>query len=668
MTAPTFLDYVKICMAPVANASLPSILATGHLEYKLGTTKNDKCLINTYLITDTLMISTYGGSISTLNGEYRLTNVEQDMDDKTINEDIVNIFHSKCEEGRTKSGKYINRKDIHLPMLYEIYKANHNTSEKATNENWKHILSVLLPPMMEKFEDHFLANFAISVARSSRVELPTMTLPLQLGAKMTPMTYEEVFETHDIRLPLWREAYAERLCGILVMNMVSPSFPITASRIFVPDTNASNYDSADVWKRYEISKKTEALLHANDGTIHLAKLNPSKHNKEVSKRLKRADEYAHKYLLLTDVSLYSLRFHIGRLLDDLPVLMKKDWRYEMLTRPLIFERLMFDYVWALAAMNEHLGLIHGKFLATSATMFDIVRGDVICPRYRDLEVEEREIAFNISGGAYMMPHIGFFGCITDFADVIFNITPKLIEHFGEMKALEVHTMQSKRILFAIKYVAPHLLEKYADAIDKLISSHSRLLFKAITGYDMLVLCKDLIDILTPVNAPDHMIALCQKFAKLMTEAITSNLQGILDGSLTKCSDFEWGNRIIMQRHYSDRRVWGAVENIEHFDFEAPLDYDYEMPSRWHPALKLSQEELQKAIAPLAPALFGAFNIDRATKIKPPIDEDWQKATLTSQRGIQEYVLGTHGIFVPPLPDRFAKKSTPAETSTTHTTK
>lgn len=184
--------------------------------------------------------------------------------------------------------------------------------------------------------------------------------PVGVGQKLISLTPDELSHPLNASLKTWNEYNVSKLTTDLVLNCISPSFPVFGNWFFVFDTTKFLFNSDEAKQRIELSDKIMS-----------------------SERMETDGD-----TILSNVAICMLMERVGlTLANQLSKLTKK---------------YIFDIIYALHALNVKLGYIHGDLHGNNATIMN-ASGSL------------DDVCYQIEGKTYIFPHDGKYGCLIDFS-------------------------------------------------------------------------------------------------------------------------------------------------------------------------------------------------------------------------------------------------------------
>jgi hypothetical protein len=90
---------------------------------------------------------------------------------------------------------------------------------------------------------------------------PTFTTEIHCGQKIIPLYYNEIMNVEDYNLSSWREVNINKLISDLVLNYITPSFPLYGDWTYIFDSDLSLFENDAMHNKYAISDICEYTIH-----------------------------------------------------------------------------------------------------------------------------------------------------------------------------------------------------------------------------------------------------------------------------------------------------------------------------------------------------------------------------------------------------------------------
>lgn len=321
------------------------------------------------------------------------------------------------------------------------------------------------------------------------------------GQKIIPLRAKELEELENIRYDTWREIYIGQRMGDLVINCISPSFPIFKDYTLLradPQEAKDFYDNpvnhikmdhsevaATVVRELEdVRRKTFVIDPFKKKELYVSyKFEGLSHTIEIPM------DYAEKNLIMSNYSICMLNENVGRTFGDLPNIIQNRVMQirigPIFASRMMFSKYIFEYVYALYCMNHHMGVIHTDLHVNNVTTFDKVKlmnidtGAVHPPNVNP------HIVYGVHDTCYVFPHTGRYGSIIDFSRGIIS-EEKLYEQFPKRTAKGIVEKEKKRILSKYEMLLPDFYRDNESALKAAVEEKFGVVFKLFSAIDMFI--------------------------------------------------------------------------------------------------------------------------------------------------------------------------------------
>lgn len=414
---------------------------------------------------------------------------------------------------------------------------------------------------------------------------------LEIGQKTFPMTVYEAMRIGDINFPVWREIYLTTLCSNLVVNFISPGFPLVGNWFLVHGTSSEYYDNISMHDKHthsQIASSISAQLKMIDRETFFNQTRQHINNKfmRLSRKIQQSFVYADRELRLTGLSLCLQSEFVGWTIRDIPPLLKKTHsRYAIFRDPDIFNKHMFEYIYSFYCMNYHLSILHGDLHLNNLT----VNQWASRTSFQDLETY---IIYHIGRKYYAFQHAETFSTIIDFSRAIIADRAKIENEFGERFTAIFFAEQEIRMIQIIYKYFPRLIEKYPTLRSR-VKTHFDVMFKILTAIDTYVTMSNMLVLFDiedfGYQVPKECKDLCTRASKLAFAMINKYLIRLATESLSVL-DFEFPNLQLIEQIFQQYVVTpkDVIDNrpiiTDLFDADNPIKYDCEDYDRWSPLM------------------------------------------------------------------------------------
>lgn len=419
----------------------------------------------------------------------------------------------------------------------------------------------------------------------------TLTLTV-CGQKIIPLRTKEVEDLQNIRYNVWREIYIGSIVGDLVLNNISPSFPLFKDYTMLysdPENSKELYDN--IINHIKIDHSVTAGKIVRDledvrrqtfilDPIKKKELYISYRFEGLSDTIEIPMDYAEKNIIMSNYAVCLLNEHLGTTFGDLPNIMRVQmirWRMgPMFSNVFYFAKYMFECLYGLYSMNYHLGFIHSDLHVNNATTFD--KKLLVNMRTGELHpnVKNPHIIYNVHGEHYVFPHLGRYASIIDFSRAVID-EKHLTSHFPKKVARDILTKEKKYIISRYQQLLPDFFRDNESSLRAAVEDLFPVVFKLFSAIDAFVFSQGMKHLIEtqvlgdPENMKlygdrvvieEHIIPLLTKIHEIAFEQLTTSMFKVITRKIISVDDLEWPNAIIIRECYKYARVgtYNPLEN------------------------------------------------------------------------------------------------------------
>ena len=433
---------------------------------------------------------------------------------------------------------------------------------------------------------------------------------IQCGQKIFPLTVIEAMRPDDINFNVWREIYITNLASNLVLNLISPSFPIINNWFYIQNAHAGLFDNVAMHDKYdhsEIATEVSTQLKNIDKYNYVAgekKKGPvSNEFYRLSYNIHKSIVYADSDIRITDLALCMTTEYVGRTMRDIPTLITHKEHLPGLDRVFtdlgLFSKHMFEFIYGFYCMNTKAGIVHGDLHMNNCTIFRLY---AMLKRTGEPYIKSPKITYVVGETAYVFDHVGLFSMIIDFSRAILGDYKKIEHEFSPRFAEAYFREQELRIAYLLYQYFPDLMNKYKDKIKELIHSNFPLMFKIITAIDTFVIMSNITAMFSvddaftrgKVKIAPGVMKLLNKLSTRADELVIENISAMIEGRITSPDDIEWPNRVIIEEIFASHVMKVADTTItitEVFNSNNDMNSDIDDYDTWGSLLSLDGEEV-----------------------------------------------------------------------------
>lgn len=404
---------------------------------------------------------------------------------------------------------------------------------------------------------------------------PEQQYPM-FGQKVFALTYKEAINREDIRYGVWRELYLARICSDIVLNGITPCFPLVGNWFYIENSTREIFDNQSMLDRFRASDLGGAMERELYDVDIGAYLERNKKNgvvnqqfSVVSAKINSAIEFLDTYINITNLSVGFTMEHLGRTIKDMPNIalnneLEKPKYIETFNKdPETYIGNLFEYVYTLAIVNERFKLIHGDLHANNATIFEYYKNP---PKnmYR---------VYIHKGRLFKFKYGNLVSGIIDFSRGIIGDIDTIVEKRGEVFAQKLVEDQSMRIIRAFVNFFPKFYADNKEAIDRLITKNFKLVFKIMTIIDTYSLFKAMHVLFVSDVIFTEKLGVSPRISNMVKNIYVysenlfiSLLNKAINGSIVSHEEFDYPNNTILVDNFDgfttfDERIKDTVGEI-----------------------------------------------------------------------------------------------------------
>ncbi len=436
---------------------------------------------------------------------------------------------------------------------------------------------------------------------------------LGCGQKVFPVTSLEMTKLDNINYPIWREIYITAMASNMVLNLISPTFPLIGTWFYIANTGPGLFDNSSMHTRYKHSGVAGEINHALQ---RVDALNYDRETKNVlgnkflrmSKDMHGIMQYASENIRIVDTSICMTMEYVGRTLRDVPRLISgrelKHGTEHIFANSHAFAKHMFEYVYGIVCMNTRMGACHGDLHLNNVTMFRLYNF-LRWAKDHPVNPDHLHVVYTLANGpTYIFPHFGVFSCIIDFSRAILG-SKQLLEHsFGVLFTELYLSDQRGRFISAVRKNLPWLMEKYDAEVMHLATDNFTLAFKILSGMDVYTLMRGIETLIETeslfrdkVRVAPTALPLVRALIHASREIITRNFHAAMNGTIADADDVEWPCMEILRGPIfadylltAERMADPEVIVCDIFNHNNVVKYDFMDPSLWGPLLEIGDDQ------------------------------------------------------------------------------
>lgn len=374
-----------------------------------------------------------------------------------------------------------------------------------------------------------------------------------LGQKLIPLTFKDTTNVEDINLIPWKELYFNMLCTDLILNFVSPSFPLINNWFFVYDSRKELFDNTAMQQKFKYSTVANSILESlRVATKQTAKdtIPINKRFADVERKIANPIEYINTYLRLSNLSISIVNEYAGRTIFDMHSFVKNNENINPVYKNVFrdYRLYVFDYIYGFYCMNRIYKMIHADIHLNNITLYK--KHNLVYPydKVSNTWSKAYEDVFNLfiidEDLSFLVPATGMHGVIIDFSRSMTSQLSSKTQLKSYMKK------QYDYILALINRYFPNIVREYENRIKALLFDRFPLMLKIMSAIDPLTLSFHLKNTLTKL-IPNQDITYIDRIYRQTRHLLQINLEKAINGDIFREEDIEWPTKTILIEQFSD---------------------------------------------------------------------------------------------------------------------
>ncbi len=352
-------------------------------------------------------------------------------------------FHGRESENNNELERVIKSNLIAQSLLtlswfHAIYKESLGLSESHMNATFKEIMFGNLKTDFD-FLEELIKKYGEKEVEMVKVLTSYIIHPIfgsktkryiPLGYKMIPLNLREIQNPLKLHYKSWREFLIANKCNDLVINQISPGFPITLDWFLIKKTHKGLFDNKSQYERLrhsELARSILSSLYEAQRSTYFASTNIGNSSKSIKEWVSNKFKYLHDKIrdpiefsvdeiIMSDITLVFSNEYVGRTIADTVNIVKKSKTYDqMIGTPFhnfdMFKKYMFEICYNLLVINKKLSIVHGDFHLNNATIGLL---------YTNEEPNAGVVYQLDETHKYVFTNNGYFACIIDFSRSMIN--------------------------------------------------------------------------------------------------------------------------------------------------------------------------------------------------------------------------------------------------------
>jgi hypothetical protein len=438
-----------------------------------------------------------------------------------------------------------------------------NTTPTHSNEIYKNIVLANKEEDL-KFMKLLIAAYTMEQVAAFKEELNYKSSNFmkeqvgpECGFKMIPMTFREVQHPIKIQYKPWREYLVSNRLNDLVINAVSPTFPITLDWFYIKNSRKGLYDNKsqyDRLKQSEIAKNILQILYEAQRNTYFASENLETIRKDpegirnwISTKFKALNDkiqdpinFSIENIIMSEVSLAFAVEYVGRTFADSISLVQRSKVYDKRLGFMFkeagydyFAKYVFEICYGLLCCNEKFGVIHGDLHLNNASIGCYIKSKEI----EENQDKKHKVVYVIDDDhQYVFPTNGMTGTLIDFSRAIIHpyryqefidesipVSYKIVDDEHKFTTLEMNALLNLYVnMFPNK-------KKQKDELVVLFKNHFDAVFKLLTAADIYMFSIRMTRMLKSITPPVYSAAidLVEKINKLSEQYIAGEMNNLI---------------------------------------------------------------------------------------------------------------------------------------------
>jgi hypothetical protein len=442
--------------------------------------------------------------------------------------------------------------------IMEMGKSHINPNFREIFLNYQKDDILFVKSIITKYGAIIVDKFRANVSHTSKRFYDVNTY-MQCGYKMIPLNIQEVRDPMKLKYKPWREYFVSSKINDLVINSVSPTFPITLDWFYIRNSRKGLYDNKSQHDRMKHSELATNILNilydaqrgtyfASENTIGIKKTKHAVRRwlnnkfKRLNAKIDESIKYSISELITSDVTLSFASEHVGRTIaDTINLIQTSKPLNNILGCPLdikgydYFAKYIFDIAYGLLCCNKRLGIIHGDLHLNNATIGALY---YLTPKQVANNNKTNKVVYVINDThQYVFPNNGYFASVIDFSRSIMHPdetekfrdeslprTQKLIDDADSFRSGEVRALVNLYIM-----IFPNKNHQ-RDELIILFKKHFDAVFKLLTCIDLYMFTIRLTRLIANMNitVSNKALNLVNKINRLAEEYIATCMNHLIN--------------------------------------------------------------------------------------------------------------------------------------------
>lgn len=307
------------------------------------------------------------------------------------------------------------------------------TIQNHTNTKYIIILKRIMELLPDLSPEKIFPNLAEHNKINKLLTLSTELRSIQCGIKFTPLYIREIITQRNINMSIWREILCMDMIGDLVVNFISPSFPLFNNWTMMQMGNIAPefFENEFMHERFIRSTamlKTMKKIREARGTIREEEYVENYYTNELDASLYESLEYGSSHLIMSDCIMIQCMEHTGRTFASWPLFCRRQktlspYIIDVFEKKDFVMKIYFELLYGMHCLHSLFGIIHCDLHLNNATIYTIAyKGN----DEKNCNTFSMFIMGDSQEQCYLFPSNGMETIIIDYSRALFG--PKMAEH------------------------------------------------------------------------------------------------------------------------------------------------------------------------------------------------------------------------------------------------
>ena len=404
------------------------------------------------------------------------------------------------------------------------------------------------------------------------------------GQKLIPLSIGEAIKINNISYPAWKELFITYAVSDMVLNIISPTFPIGTNWTYLEGSNSDMFDNKMIKDKYkqnedvtEIIENLQSLYKYSEGIDDMIQ-----QREKIFETL--SDLSSNK--LLSNLALALVDEFASFTIGTIPRTIKNSNaippKYLKFVSDIhFFNKYMFDLMYGCHVLHKKIGIIHFDLHLNNMTIMDVDESfySLEDNKYKYIKDKKYHTAFIVDDQqeTYIFPFEGSYGTLIDFSDsVISKDFLKFTDQFTRFTNFEDIIDKEKEDIFNRLSTVLTYVKKYKDKVKGAIISEYDNMFKAITAIDFVFITRN-IRLMLEKEIPKDLLSTevldrAIEMEDITLEYLLTSVQNVVD---KEGKPINYVGDILLSKFFKNYKYHKKKDNInlyEIYNFKARWNY------------------------------------------------------------------------------------------------